>query len=57
VGLVLTNFAKASPGAITNATLVINDDEALNVPQAASIPCLAPNPGPDGFVERRGRPN
>src|SRR5205814_2346899 len=46
----LTNFAKASPGAITTASLVINDDETLNVPAGSIDTLFNPNPGPDGFV-------
>jgi len=50
VSLVLTNFSKAGPGAIPNSTLVINDDEALNVPAGSLDTLFSPAPGPDGFV-------
>jgi uncharacterized delta-60 repeat protein len=50
VVLTLTNFSKSSPGAVTRATLVINDDEALNVPAGSLDTLFNPDPGPDGFI-------
>ncbi|HKQ36616.1 MAG TPA: Calx-beta domain-containing protein, partial [Verrucomicrobiae bacterium] len=48
--LTLTNFAKASPGPITDAVLTIIDDEALAAPAGSVDTFFDPNPGPNGFV-------
>lgn len=50
VQLSLTNFAKASPGVVTNALLTINDDEALAVPAGSVDTFFNPQPGPNNFV-------
>ncbi|PYK31322.1 MAG: hypothetical protein DME57_04155 [Verrucomicrobia bacterium] len=50
--LTLTNFAKASAGAITQAVLTIIDDEALAAPAGSVDTLFDPNPGPNGFVRR-----
>lgn len=46
----LRNFVKASPGSITNATVIIVDDEALNVPAGTVDTGFNPSPGADNFV-------
>lgn len=46
----LTGFVKASAGAITNATVIIVDDEALNVPAGTVDTSFNPSPGADNFV-------
>jgi uncharacterized delta-60 repeat protein len=48
--LTLTNFAKASPGLITQTLLTIIDDEALEAPAGSVDTSFDPNPGPNGFV-------
>jgi uncharacterized delta-60 repeat protein len=46
----LTNFVKASAGAIVSATAIIVDDEALNVPAGTVDTGFNPSPGADNFV-------
>src|SRR5687768_84165 len=48
--LTLTNFAKASPGPVTEAVLSIIDDEALEAPAGSVDTFFNPFPGPNGFV-------
>jgi uncharacterized delta-60 repeat protein len=48
--LSLFNFTKASAGFITNAVLVINDNESQAVPAGSIDTSFSPVPGPNGFV-------
>ena len=48
--LTLDNYAKASPGVITNASLLIIDAEALSAPAGTVGSDFAPVSGPNGFV-------
>ncbi len=57
VQLSLFNFAKATPGAVTNAVLTIIDDEALNVPAGSVDTLFDPGLGPNDFVTAIGVQN